>query len=275
MRLDGRRVLITGAGSGIGRALAIGCAAKGAHLILAGRRQTALDETIALLPAGHPAIAVPADIASAGGRAALHRAAAAQGALDVLINNAGVVQSGALEMQSDVALEHLFAVNVLAPIALVRDLLPLLRAAEQPRVVSVGSVFGDIGHPLFAAYGASKFALRGFSDAMRRELAGEGIGVTYAAPRATHTPAAEGFADLVEPFAMTMDNPEVVAAEIIRAIERGAPMAYPRGLERLFVWIQRLFPGLIDQALSRKYQAWRSRQSQSQVRPPAAVTEVR
>src|SRR3546814_7220706 len=101
--------------------------------------------------------------------------------------------------------------------ALTRQLLPLLQLSSQARIVNIGSVFGDIGHPLFAGYCASKFALRGLSDALRRELAAVGIGVTYAAPRATRTVAADGFADLMLPFAMAMDMPETIAAQIVAA----------------------------------------------------------
>jgi short-subunit dehydrogenase len=147
------------------------------------------------------------------------------------------------------------ATNLLAPMALTRDLLNLLRTAERPRIVNVGSVFGDIGHPQCAAYSATKFGLRGFSDAIRRELMAEGIGLTYVAPRATQTEAAHKFDHLVAPYAMAVDSAEVAAAQILSAIRRDARNSYARGPERFFVMLQRLFPGLIDQALGRKLPA--------------------
>jgi short-subunit dehydrogenase len=107
-------------------------------------------------------------------------------------------------------------------------------------------MFGDIAYPLFAAYSATKFGLRGWSDALRRELAPLNVGVTYVAPRATRTPAASRFDNLIEPFGMTLDDPAKVGENIVKGIERDARTVYPVGPERLFVLIQRLFPGIID-----------------------------
>jgi short-subunit dehydrogenase len=251
MLLESRTVVVTGAGSGIGRALAVALAKRGARIVLVGRRAAALAETAALLPAAARSLAVTADITTAAGRAAVAEACRSSG-VDILINNAGIVASGLLADLTDIELERLVATNVTAPIALIRDLLPLLRLSDRPRVVNIGSVFGDIGHPYFAAYCASKFALRGLSDALRRELAADNIGVTYAAPRATRTAAADGFSDLVAPFAMALDEPAAVAARIVAGIESEAAAIYPRGPEWLFVWLQRLLPGVIDRALAAK-----------------------
>lgn len=250
MRLEDKVVLITGAGSGIGRALALGCGERGARLILVGRRLERLDQTRASLAEPDKAVGVAADVTAPAGRAAIAAATRAFGRLDLLINNAGMVTATRLDTHGDAALEQLVQVNLVAPIQLSRDLLPLLRAAERPRIVNVGSIFGDIGHPLFAAYSASKFGLRGFSDALRRELAPEGIGVTYVAPRGTQTEATRGFQHLVDAFGMTVDSADTAAMPILRAIERDARTAYARGPEHLFVWVQRLLPGLVDRALA-------------------------
>jgi short-subunit dehydrogenase len=252
MRLEEKQVLITGASSGIGRALAVACARRGARLILTGRNEGALEETRGLLPTTCDVTLVAADIATPEGRRRIRQTATSQGPLDVLINNAGVVLSGRIEDNDDAALARVFETNVLAPIALTRDLMAPLRRAPAPRIVNVGSVFGDIGHPMFSAYAASKFALRGFSDSLRRELAGEGIGVLYAAPRATRTGATAAFAHLVVPFGMAVDDADTAAAQIVRAIERDRAHAYARGPERFFVLVQRLLPFLVDRALARK-----------------------
>ncbi|MCP5155295.1 MAG: SDR family NAD(P)-dependent oxidoreductase [Ectothiorhodospiraceae bacterium] len=249
MQRDPRPVaLITGAGSGIGRALAIEGARRGRALVLVGRRTSALAETATLCD--QPCLQVGADLTTAGGRAEVVRVVAESvGRLDLLLNNAGVVAACPFAETSDAALERMVALNLVAPAALTRDLLPWLRRGSAPRVVNVGSMFGDIAFPMFAGYSATKFGLRGLSDALRRELAGDGIGVTYAAPRATATPAADGFAHLIEPMRMRLDAPERVAARIWRAAERGARSVYPRGPEMLFVAIQRLFPALVDRDL--------------------------
>lgn len=251
--LGGRAALVTGAGSGIGRALALALAAQGAEVVVAGRRRSALEETRSLSSRPSRLLVAPADVTDAGDRARLASLVReAHGRLDLLINNAGLVASGPAAEMGDARMHALVALNVIAPLAVTRDCLPLLRRGDGPRVVMVGSVFGEIAFPLFAAYSASKFAVRGLSDALRRELKPLGIAVTYAAPRATRTPAADGFADLIGPLAMTLDEPDAVAERILRAVRRGARSVYPRGPERLYVLLQRLAPALIDAALARQ-----------------------
>jgi len=240
-----KTVLITGAGSGIGRELAIEAARRGYALILAGRTRDALEETRELA-ASDACECVLADVTTPQGRAAL--CAATAGKLDILINNAGVLSVGSLSVLEDDALERMLKINLAAPIALSREMLPALRAA-QGRVVNVGSVFGDIAYPYFAAYSATKFGLRGFSDALRRELWGENVNVTYIAPRATKTGATGVFAALVEPMDMILDDASRVAQQAWDAIESGRKEAFPKGKERLFVRIQRLFPSLIDRSV--------------------------
>jgi len=252
MPREPKRVLITGAGSGIGRALAVEAAKRGMVTALCGRRKDALEGTLALLGCGQPHLIVPVDITNGVERRQLadHIAQIWQG-LDVLINNAGVVEGGSLGDMSDEALGRTFATNVIAPMALTRDFMPLLAVARPSRVVNVGSVFGDIPYPQFSAYSASKFALRGFSIAIRREWKDIGIGVTYVAPRATQTDALAAFESLLARSKMNVDPPDRVARLIWRAVENGDNTAYAPGPERLYVLIQRLFPRLIDRALAR------------------------
>ena len=253
MQLKGRTILITGAGSGIGRALAVASAKLGARLLLVGRRLEKLEETRALLVSKEQGIVLAADVTQAPDRQAIRQTISTEfSRLDVLINNAGVLSVGPMHDTGDDELQRLLATNLLAPMALTRELLNLLRASDAPRIVNVGSVFGDIGHPMFAAYSASKFGLRGFSDAMRRELMAEGIAVTYVAPRATQTEASHQFDHFLETFSMTVDSAEVAATQILRAIRQDARNSYPRGPEKFFVMLQRIAPTLIDQALGRK-----------------------
>ncbi len=252
MRLEGRTVLVTGAGSGIGRALALAAAARGADLVLAGRRPVPLEETAAGLPAGARWVMAPGDVAEPDTRAALVRAAAERfGRLDVLVNNAGTLATGPLSAQEDMALRAMTRTNLFAPAALTRDCLPLLRPSRGT-VVNVGSMFGDIGYPLFSVYSATKFGLRGLSDALRRELGPDGIGVIYVAPRGTRTDALGVFGHLVEPFGMRLDPAELVARRTWDAVERGARSLYPLGMERVFVLLQRLLPAVIDAGIGRQ-----------------------
>jgi short-subunit dehydrogenase len=245
-------VLITGAGSGIGRALCVEAAQRGMAVALCGRRQDALEATGALLGPATSHLIIPADITRPEDRRHIvDRIRIERGALDILINNAGIVEGGPLETFDDDALARTFQTNVMAPMALTRDLMSLLIAAKPSRVVNVGSIFGDIGYPDFTCYSAAKFALRGFSIALRREWKRKGIGVTYAAPRATRTDAAVAFTDLIAKTKMSMDSPEQVARQIWQAIASGHDSVYAPAPEKLYVLIQRLFPQVIDWSLSR------------------------
>jgi len=240
-----KTVLITGAGSGIGRALAIMGARLGYGLILVGRTESTLSETAEACDSTKLRLVV-ADVTSAKGRALIVDEAGQS--LDILINNAGTLSVGHFHDMSDADLERMTATNLLAPMALTRDLLPALEKA-QGRIANIGSVFGDIGFPFFTGYSATKFGLRGFSDAIRRELSGRGIGVTYIAPRATHTAAESAFSRLTGPLGIKFDTVETVAIQAWNAIHKGKRESFPKSKDRLFVKIQRLFPTLIDKSV--------------------------
>jgi NAD(P)-dependent dehydrogenase (short-subunit alcohol dehydrogenase family) len=216
-----------------------------------GRRLYALDETLSLMVPSGRHLRLRGDVTNPDVRRGMRDFLwESWGGLDVLVNNAGVVPVGPLACTTDAELEAVMSTNVVAPLALTRELLPLLRRVLPSRVVNVGSMFGDIPYPLFAAYSASKFALRGLSIALRRELRAYGVGVTYAAPRATRTDAALGFENLAAPLQMRLDEPERVAFDIWRAVMRDEDTAYAKGAERFFVLVQRLMPRLIDRAVA-------------------------
>ena len=252
MQLEGKRALITGAGSGIGQRLAIEAAQRGVSLIIAGRRPEALDATLAKLP-GDAHYAFKADVTKAEDRRGLMDAVdQLWGGLDILVNNAGVVHVGALAQSTDDELEAAVATNLVAPISLIRQALPLLQRGDTPRVVNIGSVLGDIPYPMMAVYSATKSGLRGFSIALRRELEPLGIGVTYAAPRTTKTAAASALGPLVDAFGLKLDQPEAVAQRIWDAVARDAKSVYPAGPERMFVLVQRLFPNIVDKSVAKQ-----------------------
>ncbi len=240
--------LITGAGSGIGRALAVEAAKLGYDLILVGRGMAQLEETAAKIGTANIQL-ISADITTSEGRAAI--VAAAGSRLDVLINNAGRLAVGRLTDLSDDEISQTIGTNLTATLLLTRDLVPALSAA-QGRIVNIGSMFGMIAFPYFSAYSATKFALRGVSDSLRRELSEFGISVTFVAPRATNTPAQGAFKHLVEPFGMVLDTPERVARRTWDGIRAGRRTIFPGVSERIFTLIQALAPSLIDQALTRK-----------------------
>jgi len=247
MNINGKIIVVTGAGSGIGRALSRVLSTRGANLVLADLNADGLNETQKSLEHPDNATIVVGDITKAETRAAIQSSAVeTYGGIDALVNNAGVVSVGPLSDATDAGLQLMVNVNLLAPMQMTRDLLPTLQKSSCPTLINIGSMFGDIAFPLFAGYSATKFGIRGLSDALRRELAPKGIKVIYIAPRAAKTGATQAFEHLIEPMKMKLDEPEVVAESIAKAIERGARSSYPRGAEQIFVFMQRLFPSVVD-----------------------------
>lgn len=152
----------------------------------------------------------------------------------------------------------MLATNLLAPMLLTRALLPQLQSQREARVLNVGSALGRLGLPGYAAYSASKFGLRGFSEALRRELAGTPVRVQYLAPRATDT----GFNDArVEAYNRATqtrsDSPEVVADAALRLLASGAAERFLGFPEALAVRINGLVPAWLDRAFGRHNDALR------------------
>lgn len=251
MRVEGTTTLLTGATGGIGHAMTHRLAACGARLLLCGRDAPRLAELAAELPPG--VLTVAADITSVAGRETLVEAATAA-AVEVVIHNAGAQEFGLFQEQDPAVLQRQFELNLCAPVLLTRALLPALVRRDAAALVFVGSAFGSIGHPGFAAYCASKFGLRGFAETLRRELADSAVRVHYLAPRATRT-ALNGprVVALNQTLGNAMDAPERVADELLRLLERDRGgerfVGWP---EKLFVRINAVWPRLVDAALAGK-----------------------
>jgi short-subunit dehydrogenase len=250
--LRGQCILLTGAAGGIGRELAGDLAAKGARLGLLGRTDASVASLEHLVATQRiDAVVIQADLTDpAARRTAVSRMIQSFGRVDVLINLAGVLDFRFFDQADAGAITRTMQINVEAPMQMTREVLPAMLGRGSGRIVNVGSTFGSIGYPGFAAYSASKFALRGFSQALRRELHGTGIGVTYIAPRAVRTafnpPAVHLMA---ERKLMHMDEPAWVAAHIVRAIEKERSEAYLGFPENVFARINGIFPSLVDGAL--------------------------
>ncbi len=252
MELLKKRILLTGASGGIGREIAAVLAAAGAELILVGRRAEPLQALALSLP-GNP-YWLDADITVAGDRARLVALVRDLGGLDMLINNAGGHHFAWLQDQSGKQIESQITLNLIAPIMLVHDLLPLMMASEQPVVLNIGSTFGSIGHAGFSAYCASKFGLRGFSEALSRELADTPVKVCYLAPRATRTDLNGPRVDaLNQALGTGTDLPGVVADQVIRLLrEPSRPRVFLGWPEKLFIVLNSLLPWLIDVAMRKQ-----------------------
>jgi short-subunit dehydrogenase len=260
MSLVGRNMLITGAGTGIGRETAIALARKGARLALVGRSRGPLEDTAGRCRAmGSVAHAIAFDVAAPSEHSALlDHAAGLLGGVDVLVNNAGVSAFGEFAAETPEVVSRLVATNVTGPLLLTLAFLRQPAGGRERLVVNVGSTFGSIGFPHFAAYSASKFALRGFSEALRRELAGSSVAVCYVAPRGTRTALnSPDVYRLGEKTGTAFDAPESVAAEVVTAIETTHPETYLGWPEKLVVRLNALFPRLVDLALRGQVRAAR------------------
>ena len=184
MQLKNRVAVITGAGSGIGRALAMGLAQRGCHMALADVRPESLQETASrLVDSGIRISQHLLDVASKEQVASLPAAVmAAHGKVDLLINNAGIAIGGTFEQASEADFDQLMEINFHGLVRMTRAFLPLLHASDHARIVNISSLFGLIAPAGQTAYCASKFAVRGFSNALRHELLGSTVGVTVVHP---------------------------------------------------------------------------------------------
>lgn len=250
MNLHSKRILVTGAAGGIGRELCRLLAERQARLYLVDRDQQAVAQAAQDLPVD--AIASGADITHAGERdAVVEQMRKAFGGIDVLINLAGILDFKRFQDSDAATIQRITQVNVEAPMQLARAVLPGMLAQGGGRIVNIGSMFGSIGFPCFAVYSASKFALRGFSQALRRELAGSGVGVTYVSPRAVKTPLNPEVVHLMaERGMMRMDDARWVAGQIVRAIEKDRQEAYLGFPEKLFARINAVLPGIVDRGIA-------------------------
>jgi short-subunit dehydrogenase len=254
--IQGMRGLVTGASSGIGRELARQLVAAGAGLVVTARRRSAL-ETLVDESRGLPGhlVAIDGDVTDARHRERLLAAARDElGGLDLLINNAGVGAIGPFADAAPERLRRVMEVNFFAPVELIRQALPLLRGGRTPLIVNIGSVLGHRAVPRKSEYCASKFALHGFSDALRAELAGEGIGVLLVSPSTTRT---EFFDNVLENATGPAGNPSgaasaaSVARQTLRAIRRGRHEIILTPGGKLLVWLDRLCPTLADWLVAR------------------------
>ena len=186
--LLGKTALITGAGGGIGRALAIQLAEAGANLALAGRDEKKLSESCALArTAGVEALMLPGDLTAPGHPAeCVRRAVKGFGRLDILINNAGVVLSKPFEAVTPEEYDDVMAVNARAPFFLCQAALPYLRETKGA-ILNIGSVVSHKGYPMQSVYGASKHALLGFTKALASEVRKDGIRVHMLSPGTVST----------------------------------------------------------------------------------------
>lgn len=243
-----RRTILTGASSGIGEALARELAARGARLILTARRENRLRELEnAIRSAGGDAFIVPGDVTDASLRRRLLETAQREyGGLDLVINNAGTGRFGPFAEADEARLRQTLEVNFFAPVELIRAALPLLRAGDKSMIVNISSVLGHFAMPEKSEYCASKFALHGFSDALRMELRPAGIDVLLVSPSTTATEFFDKAENDPNRRPSRGISPERVARKTIRAIRRGRREIILSAEGKLGVWADRLAPSLTN-----------------------------
>jgi len=249
-----RRILITGASSGIGQALARQLATKGARVATTARRGDRLARLSQdLTRLGATNVHLAGDITDATHRASLVQLVVDRwGGLDCLINNAGVGAIGDFAQDTSDRLRYIMEVNFFAPVELIREVLPVTRAGHHPMLVNIGSVLGHRAVKSKSEYCASKFALHGFSDALRAELASEGIHVLLVSPSTTKSEFFDNVLAGADTSPRTRGmSPETVARKTIRAMESGRHEIILSSGGKLLVWLDRFAPSLADRILAR------------------------
>ena len=250
--------VITGAAGGIGAALALQLAGRGCHLALVDVNPAGLAATAAQAQTSGVSVStLLQDLSQPGAVAAVHaHVLAAHGRATLLVNNAGVALGGSFEQVAEADFDWLMRINFGAVVGLTRALLPLLKQAPAAQIVNVSSIFGIIAPPGQTAYCAAKFAVRGFSESLRHELAtaGSPVGVTLVHPGGVRTgiaenarlPAGASAAEIAEQKEVWRRvlrlSPEDAAARILRGIERREARVLVGEDAVRAAWVQRLFP---------------------------------
>lgn len=254
--LSGRRIVVTGASTGIGRALAIELARHQARLVLNARNEEKLQATAdeCRRLGAECALAVGDVVDEAVRRAIVEQAQTAFGGLDILVNNAGIGALGRFDEAAPDRLRRVMEVNFFALVEMTRVALPLLKQGARSLIVNISSILGHRGIPLSSEYCASKFAVRGFSEALRSELAPEGVGVLVVCPGTTKTEFFDSVIDRRGPVpweggrAVTA---EAVAQATVRAIQRDSHEIVPNFQGKLLILAERLIPRLLDDVMVR------------------------
>jgi short-subunit dehydrogenase len=255
--LRDRRVLITGASSGIGRCLAEQLAGCGARLVVTARSDGKLAELEGQLKSqGHEAVSVPADVTNENDRRRLLDVAGDHlGGLDLLVNNAGVASWAHFTNSTEEILRRIMEVNFFAPAELIRLFIPVLTEGREPAVMNVGSMCGRRAMPAWPEYSASKYALSGLTEALRAELSRFDIDVLLVLPGLISSDFSKHMLQSEGRYQIDFTRglpPERVAAQILRAIQKNANETIIGRDARWMLRFNRFFPRLLDRLLARR-----------------------
>lgn len=256
-RLAGSRMLITGASQGIGRALAVEAALQGVKVLAAARQEPLLQELQFEVKAKGGALEfVVADVTQAADRQKMVESARRHfGGLDLLVNNAGIGATGHFADGAAERLRKIFEVNFFGLTETTRVFLPLLKKGQHPAIVNISSIAGKRGISARADYSSSKFAVQGFSEALRAELAKDGVDVLIISPGLTQTNFSQNMIEqkaLIQMDHLRGMTSEEAARQSLRAIARGKNDTTLSFKGKLLVLISRFFPWIADRIMKRK-----------------------
>jgi short-subunit dehydrogenase len=280
-RIAGSRILITGASQGIGKSLADAAARRGGRVLAVARSLELLHDLSDRVRArGDQLEIIQADIANAADRRRMLEAAvAAYGGLDVLVNNAGIGATGHFADVEPDRLRKIMEVNFFGLTETTRVFLPLLRLGNYPAIVNISSIAGKRGIPARSEYSSSKFAVQGFSEALRAELEKDGIDVLLICPGLTQTNFSKNM--LEQKAKLPLDHmrgmtSEQVALATLKAIEQGRHEVCLTFQGKLITLISRFLPRLADRIAARKVRELfkeerEARQQRAEAREPVAV----
>jgi short-subunit dehydrogenase len=231
VQLKDARVIVTGASSGIGRAIALEFARRGARLALASRNRPALEEAAASIKArGGTAVIIPTDVTAEGAVTQMADDAIRElGGIDILVNNAGRGMSASIGDASSADVEALFELNVIAAAAAIRAVIPIMRAQRSGMIINISSMAGRVVVPRIGYYSASKFALTAIGDALRMEEGHRGIKVMNVFPGTTRSSFGENRLGTRGRQAHQILPPvsaEKVARRVANAVERDQRSVY-------------------------------------------------
>ena len=256
-QLTGKVVWITGASSGIGEALAVLAAKRGARLVLSARRAQELERVRGRCVDPAQVALLPVDLESFDAAAVAQQAESFFGRVDVLVNNAGISQRSYFKDTELPVYRRIMELDFFAPVALCKALLPGMRERREGHIVMIGSVVSRLGVPLRSGYSAAKHALAGFTEAARAELWRDGLRFSLICPGYIRTGVSQNALGgsgekhgAMDPGIDKGMPPEQCAERIWRAVEKNREELLI-GRQGLVVQLKRFAPGLVSHVLKR------------------------